>query len=113
VATTRAFGMGARRPFDDLVAALTGGGCTPDVAHGAATEIQIGLEFRGADIALRVVDNGGGFVVDLDAESAENEEHLGLLGMQERASRIRGRLSITSRPGAGTVVEVTAPADGK
>jgi len=52
-------------------------------------------------------------VVDLDAESAENEEHLGLLGMQERASRIRGRLSIISRPGAGTVVEVTAPADGK
>jgi AcrR family transcriptional regulator len=38
VATTRAFGMGARQPFDDLVAALSGG-CDPDVAHGAATTL--------------------------------------------------------------------------
>jgi signal transduction histidine kinase len=83
------------------------------IAHGGATEIQIVLEFRGDEIALRVADNGRGFVVDFDAESAASEEHLGLLGMQERASRIRGRLSITSAPGSGTVVEVAAPADGR
>ena len=71
------------------------------------------MEFRGAEVALRVADNGRGFVVDFDAETAADEEHLGLLGMQERAGRIRGRLSITSAPGSGTVVEVTAPADGR
>jgi signal transduction histidine kinase/ligand-binding sensor domain-containing protein len=83
------------------------------IAHGAATDIQIVFEFRGADVALRVSDNGCGFVVDFDAETAIGEEHLGLLGMQERAGRIRGRLSIMSTPGSGTVVEVTAPADGR
>jgi signal transduction histidine kinase len=83
------------------------------IVHGAATDIQIVFEFRGADVALRVSDNGCGFVVDFDAETAIGEEHLGLLGMQERAGRIRGRLSITSTPGSGTVVEVTAPADGR
>ena len=83
------------------------------IAHGAATDIQIVFEFRGADVALRVSDNGCGFVVDFDAETAIGEEHLGLVGMQERAGRIRGRLSITSTPGSGTVVEVTAPADGR
>jgi len=78
-----------------------------------ATDIQIVFEFRGADVALRVSDNGCGFVVDFDAETAIGEEHLGLLGMQERAGRIGGRLSITSTPGSGTVVEVTASADGR
>jgi len=83
------------------------------IAHGGASEIRIALEFRDPVVALRVADNGRGFVVDLDAENATGQEHLGLLGMQERASRIRGRLSITSAPAAGTVVEVTAPADGR
>jgi len=83
------------------------------IAHGGATDIQIVFEFRGADVALRVSDNGCGFVVDFDAETAIGEEHLGLLGMQERAGRIGGRLSITSTPGSGTVVEVTASADGR
>jgi signal transduction histidine kinase len=83
------------------------------IAHGGASEIRIALEFRGGDVALRVTDNGCGFVADLDAESATGQEHLGLLGMQERASRVKGRLSVTSAPGAGTVVEVTAPAAGK
>ncbi|MEO8256671.1 MAG: two-component regulator propeller domain-containing protein [Acidobacteriota bacterium] len=80
------------------------------IAHGGATEIQIVVEFRDAEVALRVADDGRGFIVDFDAGTAADEEHLGLLGMQERAGRVRGRLVIASTPGSGTVVEVTVPA---
>jgi signal transduction histidine kinase/ligand-binding sensor domain-containing protein len=83
------------------------------IVHGAASDIGITVDFRGADVALRVADNGRGFVVDFGAETTTGKEHLGLLGMRERAERIRGRLSITSTPGSGAIVEVTAPADGR
>jgi signal transduction histidine kinase/ligand-binding sensor domain-containing protein len=81
------------------------------IVHGGASAIQIALAFRGADIVLRVIDNGCGF--DAGDGPADGEEHLGLLGMQERAERIGARLSISSTRGAGTVVEVLARADGK
>ena len=38
------------------------------------------------------------------------EGHFGLMGMQERAQRIRGQVHIRSRPGAGTDVSLTVPA---
>jgi signal transduction histidine kinase/ligand-binding sensor domain-containing protein len=80
------------------------------VVHGGASAIDIVLASRGTEIALRVSDNGCGF--DADAEPADGLEHLGLLGMQERAERIGALLTISSTRGTGTVVEVTAPVDG-
>jgi signal transduction histidine kinase len=35
----------------------------------------------------------------------------GIAGMRERALLVGGRLSIKSRPGAGTVVELSIPVD--
>jgi len=35
--------------------------------------------------------------------------HYGLMGMQERAELIGGRLSIQSAPGSGTTVELHVP----
>src|SRR6185436_4455391 len=64
------------------------------IAHGGATAIQVAVAFRAGEVGVRVADNGCGFVVDLDAETAPGKEHLGLLGMQERAERISARLSI-------------------
>ncbi len=81
------------------------------IVHGGATTIQVVLAFGSTDVALRVGDNGCGF--DVGAEPADGLEHLGLLGMQERAERIGARLTIRSTPGAGTVVEVAGPVEGK
>jgi signal transduction histidine kinase len=81
------------------------------MVHGHASAIEIVLAFTETDVGLRVSDNGCGF--DVDAEPADGMEHLGLLGMQERAERIGARLSIRSTPGAGTIVEVVGPADGR
>ena len=35
--------------------------------------------------------------------------HFGIIGMRERAERLGGELSLHSRPGEGTEVEVTVP----
>jgi signal transduction histidine kinase/ligand-binding sensor domain-containing protein len=81
------------------------------VVHGGASAIAIVVASRGSDITLRISDNGCGF--DTGAEPADGLEHLGLLGMQERAERIGALLTIGSTPGTGTIVEVLAPVDGK
>ena len=77
------------------------------VRHAQANVARLELEFDRTAVCLRVVDDGCGF----DRASAEREPelHLGLKSMEERAFRIGARFRITSRPGAGTTVEVTVP----
>ena len=50
-------------------------------------------------------DNGRGFVVG--KQRGANEGHFGLQGMRERAERLGGTFTVTSRPGEGTAVEAT------
>lgn len=80
---------------------------TNAVKHGRAEAIQVAIEFRAREIALRIHDNGAGF------DPAQQFEHtsgcFGLLGMRERAREVRGELRIESRPGEGTEVHATAP----
>ena len=80
------------------------------IVHGGATAIDVVLASRDSEVVFRVSDNGCGF--DTGAEPADGLEHLGLLGMQERAERIGALITISSTPGTGTVVEVIAPVDG-
>ncbi len=71
------------------------------VKHAAAR--QVWLEIRGKDggCHLRVQDDGKGF----DPRQVP-DGHLGLAGMRARADRMGGTLSVTSKPGAGTTIEV-------
>jgi signal transduction histidine kinase len=82
------------------------------VRHGRATHIQIVLSFQAGRVGLSVSDNGSGFVVDAAVTGEAPGEHLGLLGMRERVERVRGELRITSSPGQGTIIEVSAPTGG-
>jgi signal transduction histidine kinase len=62
--------------------------------HGSPTEIQ-----------LTVRDSGMGF----DPELSKDTQGLGLVSMQERVRLVKGRISITSRPQAGTEINVRVP----
>ena len=75
--------------------------------HGAPSTIDLDLfDDRGdGRIHLRVSDNGRGFVVG--KQRGANEGHFGLQGMRERAERLGGTFTVTSRPGEGTAVEAT------
>src|SRR5262249_42975718 len=69
--------------------------------HAEASRITLQVSPAAGDgIMIGVADNGRGF--DQDRRS----EGFGLIGMQERASRIGARLTVASRPGAGTEVVV-------
>jgi signal transduction histidine kinase/ligand-binding sensor domain-containing protein len=83
------------------------------IRHGRATEMTITLEFKASGVVLRVGDNGCGFTTGVEPPAADGKDHLGLLGMKERAARVRGHLTITSAPGAGTVIEVVVPVSSR
>ncbi|MDK2927763.1 MAG: two-component system, NarL family, sensor histidine kinase DegS [Bacillota bacterium] len=79
------------------------------VKHAEATQAQVRIEFNPAFLAVRVVDNGKGFVPEKGVAKAAGGEHLGLLGMRERAELIGAALRIKSTPGRGTRVELHLP----
>jgi signal transduction histidine kinase len=56
---------------------------------------------------LSVNDDGRGFAVDPDFHAYGG--HWGLLGMRERASQIRAKLSVRSAPGKGSEIVIRVP----
>ena len=56
-----------------------------------------------------ITENGRGFPVSELTGSLAREGKLGLLGMEERAGLIGGRLEIKSEPGKGTAVILNVP----
>jgi ligand-binding sensor domain-containing protein/signal transduction histidine kinase len=74
--------------------------------HAAARHAVVEIHFAWQSLLVTITDDGRGF--DPERE-AEKPGHWGWLGMRERASRIGGRVSLTSRIGAGTVVVLRVP----
>lgn len=74
--------------------------------HSGASNIWIDGDVRDGVIWLAVGDDGVGF------EQSALGRGLGLAGMQERMAILRGRLNLRSRPGEGTVVQLTIPLTG-
>ncbi|SOD52955.1 sensor histidine kinase [Pseudoxanthomonas wuyuanensis] len=77
--------------------------------HADAGTIEVEIDYARDELRLRFVDDGRG--VDAKVLEGGRPGHWGLSGMRERAARIGGRLSIWSRAGAGTEVELRIPAD--
>jgi signal transduction histidine kinase len=75
-------------------------------AHSNAVELWIEVEYK-RSLRLRVRDNGKGF--DFRAMRAGKEGHFGIPGMQERARRVGGTLTILSSVDRGTVVSLSIP----
>jgi signal transduction histidine kinase len=73
--------------------------------HAAADRVGVTLSYDGDEVVLDVRDDGVGF----DPAAPTAERSFGLRGMRQRAERLAGRLTIESRPGAGTAVSVRLP----
>jgi signal transduction histidine kinase len=78
---------------------------TNALKHAQATLVRIELTFEPEEVRLSVQDNGRGF-----DPAAVTGDGFGLTGMRERAERLGGRVTISSRPGQGTEVVLVAPA---
>ena len=75
--------------------------------HSEATIIEAEVEYSPRRLRLIVRDNGRG--IDPHIARSGKDSHWGLLGMRDQAARIGAQLSIWSRSGAGTEVEVSVP----
>lgn len=75
--------------------------------HAHAGKVTVRIADR-RDFELHVEDDGAGFDPD-EAAAREENKHIGLGIMQERAARMKATLSVTSAPGAGTRVSLFLP----
>jgi ligand-binding sensor domain-containing protein len=74
--------------------------------HAGARHLFVELEYGAEQIALEVRDDGRGFSTEPEPQPG----HYGLTGMRERAAAIGGSLEVTSEPGVGTTIRLTAAA---
>lgn len=73
------------------------------VKHAQVTSASISLEINDIQILLTISDNGIGFNPEV---VVSDETHLGLVGIQERASKIGADINIYSKPGKGTTIKI-------
>jgi signal transduction histidine kinase len=73
--------------------------------HARAKRVGICLEFEPTLLRLRVEDDGVGF----ETTGGGRDGHFGLVGMQERAKRLSGAITVSSAPGRGTSIVVEVP----
>ena len=77
------------------------------VKHAHAKKIDVTLDIQPRKLNLTIADDGCGF--DEGQAFASARGHFGLIGMRERAKRLRGDLRLESHAGGGTRVEVEVP----
>lgn len=79
------------------------------IRHSGATQVSVNLSVSPTHIFLTIQDNGKGFDQSLIGSGLAKRRGLGLLGMQERADLISGKLEIHSTSGKGTHIQITVP----
>jgi signal transduction histidine kinase len=81
---------------------------TNTAKHAKAENVWLTVEQRPGAVQVTIKDDGHGFAGDALRQHADNA-HLGLSGMRERAALLNGSLSIASKVGGGTTIQVTLP----
>ncbi len=77
--------------------------------HSGAGSARVRIEFGEGSIKVVISDDGQGFEATRQAGDMPSEGGLGLVGMEERARMLGGRVSLESGTGAGTTVTVQIP----
>ncbi|MBE7198815.1 MAG: PAS domain-containing protein, partial [Parafilimonas terrae] len=76
--------------------------------HARATTVSVSVEQRAEEVRVIIEDDGAGF--DSEAEpTPAAKPRLGLSGIRERLSLLRGSLSLETSPGSGTTLYVRIP----
>jgi two-component system sensor histidine kinase UhpB len=74
--------------------------------HSGARSAAVSVRRVNDSVVAAIADEGSGFAPD---EAMAPDQGLGLLGMQERAAAVGGRVRVESRRGGGTRVVLTLP----
>ncbi len=75
--------------------------------HSHAGQVHVSFDFSSAALRVSVRDNGIGF--NPDAVMRLPGEHLGLIGMKERAEGLGAELKVESAPSSGTGITLSLP----
>ncbi len=75
------------------------------IKHSGASGARVELAAGANGLHLSVTDDGQGF----DSSAAATNGALGIVSMRERVRMVQGELTVHSRPGAGTQIEVRVP----
>lgn len=79
------------------------------VKHSGVRRARIVINGRNGSTEIRVEDDGRGFQPGLEDSRGGSGAGFGLMGMQERAESLGGRLIVRSSPGNGTTVLARFP----
>ncbi len=77
--------------------------------HSQGTRVNLRVYCHDNTISVEISDDGQGFDVHAEMNSAAELEHIGLQSMKERAEMLNGYLGIESKPGRGTLLALTFP----
>jgi signal transduction histidine kinase len=77
------------------------------VKHADAAHIEVRISYSWRGLRLTISDDGKG--IDPTALAQKADKHFGLVGMRERALRLRGSLTLQNRPSGGAEVSVMVP----
>jgi len=72
------------------------------IKHASASEVWLRIAFYDSTLNIVVEDNGRGFSIPHADPSRD-----GLQNMKKRMEELQGRLELSSKPGAGTVLKLT------
>lgn len=79
-------------------------------AHAGASHVSVKLIASSPNIILRIEDNGRGFDVEEQLQKSSETKRMGLGGMVERVSLLKGKLTIESCKNRGTKIFAEVPA---
>jgi two-component system sensor histidine kinase UhpB len=82
---------------------------TNTAKHARARKVWVSLVEDGQRVRAQVRDDGAGFDVQAVLKTPWQGRGLGLAGMKERASLLKGNVQIVSQPGNGTAIDITFP----
>jgi signal transduction histidine kinase len=82
--------------------------------HAGVSAAVVRLSESGGIMRFEVEDHGRGFEPPplVGPHATEEQRHIGLRGMRERAAMVNGEIAVVSRPGTGTRVTMQIPLNG-
>jgi signal transduction histidine kinase len=81
------------------------------IRHANARQVYVSLQRTADGLSVTIEDDGVG-LPDKNLSSSDGRQALGILGMQERAGALGGRLHVVRRHPRGTRVALWLPLDG-
>lgn len=83
--------------------------------HANAQRVKIVLDCEDDNLILLIKDDGNGFDLTTlpDKKRKRSESGFGLEGMKERVELLKGSMSINSKPGEGTEINLSIPLAGE